>query len=145
MEGLVQTSLNPGILATKEDEISLTFSVRSSVASEKEELYERLVCLTESLGGKVNRSSDYPAWEYQAKSEIRDTISAVYEELFQEEPVFEAIHAGLECGILASKKPGLDCVSVGPDILDIHTTRERLSISSVQRVWKFLVGALETL
>ena len=64
MEGLVQTSLNPGILATKEDEISLTFSVRSSVASEKEELYERLVCLTESLGGKVNRSSDYPAWEY---------------------------------------------------------------------------------
>ena len=83
------------------------------------------------------------AWEYQAKSEIRDTISAVYEELFQEEPVFEAIHAGLECGILSGKIKELDCVSFGPNNYDIHTPKERLSISSTEKVWKLLVAFLK--
>ncbi len=81
--------------------------------------------------------------EYQAKSEIRDTISAVYEELFQEEPVFEAIHAGLECGILSGKIKELDCVSFGPNNYDTHTPKERLSISSTEKVWKLLVAFLK--
>lgn len=80
---LCRLLLNPGILATKEDEISLTFSVRSSVASEKEELYERLVCLTESLGGKVNRSSDYPAWEYVEDSKLRILMGDTYREMYK--------------------------------------------------------------
>ena len=96
MEGLVQTSLNPGILATKEDKVSLTFSVRSSVASEKEELYDRLVCLTESLGGKVKRSSDYPAWEYVEDSKLRTLMGDTYREIYKKEPVMEVIHAGVE-------------------------------------------------
>ena len=107
MEGLVQTSLNPGILATKEDEVSLTFSVRSSVASEKEELYERLLCLTQNLGGKVNRSSDYPAWEYVEDSKLRTLMGDTYREMYKKEPVMEVIHAGVECGLFSEKMPAL--------------------------------------
>lgn len=145
MEGLVQTSLNPGILATKEDEISLTFSVRSSVASEKEELYERLVCLTESLGGKVNRSSDYPAWEYVEDSKLRILMGDTYREMYKKEPIMEVIHAGVECGLFSEKMPGLDCVSYGPDIFDIHTPQERLSISSTKRIYEYTVEVLKRL
>lgn len=101
--------------------------------SRKEDLRDRLEHIAEFLGGEIAVSGDYPAWEYQAKSEIRDTISAVYEELFQEEPVFEAIHAGLECGILSGKIKDLDCVSFGPNNYDIHTPKERLSISSTEK------------
>ena len=145
MEGLVQTSLNPGILATTEEKVSLTFSVRSSVASEKEELYEKLVCLTESLGGKVSRSSDYPAWEYVEESKLRTLMGDTYREMYQKEPVMEVIHAGVECGLFSEKMPGLDCVSYGPDILDIHTPQERLSISSTKRIYEYTVEVLKRL
>lgn len=113
------------------------------MSSRKEDLRDRLEHIAEFLGGEIAVSGDYPAWEYQAKSEIRDTISAVYEELFQEEPVFEAIHAGLECGILSGKIKDLDCVSFGPNNYDIHTPKERLSISSTEKVWKLLVAFLK--
>lgn len=107
MPGLVETSLNLGILKLEDQALLATSSVRSSVSSRKEDLRDRLEHIAEFLGGEIAVSGDYPAWEYQAKSEIRDTISAVYEELFQEEPVFEAIHAGLECGILPERSRSL--------------------------------------
>lgn len=143
MPGLVETSLNAGILELKEDILSVVTSVRSSVSTRKEELHTRLEMLAEFLGGDIEVSGDYPAWEYRADSEIRTTISAVYEELFQEKPVFEAIHAGLECGILSGKIADLDCVSFGPNNYDIHTPKERLSISSTEKVWKLLVEFLK--
>ena len=143
MPGLVETSLNLGILKLEDQALLATSSVRSSVSSRKEDLRDRLEHIAEFLGGEIAVSGDYPAWEYQAKSEIRDTISAVYEELFQEEPVFEAIHAGLECGILSGKIKELDCVSFGPNNYDIHTPKERLSISSTEKVWKLLVAFLK--
>ena len=143
MPGLVETSLNLGILKLEDQALLATSSVRSSVSSRKEDLRDRLEHIAEFLGGEIAVSGDYPAWEYQAKSEIRDTISAVYEELFQEEPVFEAIHAGLECGILSGKNKELDCVSFGPNNYDIHTPKERLSISSTEKVWKLLVAFLK--
>ena len=143
MPGLVETSLNLGILKLEDQALLATSSVRSSVSSRKEDLRDRLEHIAEFLGGEIAVSGDYPAWEYQAKSEIRDTISAVYEELFQEEPVFEAIHAGLECGILSGKIKDLDCVSFGPNNYDIHTPKERLSISSTEKVWKLLVAFLK--
>lgn len=136
--GLVETSLNLGILELKEEGLSAITSVRSSVSSRKEELRDRLEHMAEFLGGEVEVSGDYPAWEYKADSDIRATISAVYQELFDEEPVFEAIHAGLECGILSGKIANLDCVSFGPNNYDIHTPKERLSISSTEKVWKLL-------
>lgn len=143
ISGLVETSLNLGIMNLTKDTFCCTSSVRSSVSSRKEDLNDKLQMLAEFLGGEVTISGDYPAWEYKAESEIRDRISSVYKELFDEEPVFEAIHAGLECGILSGKIENLDCVSFGPNNYDIHTPNERLSISSTEKVWKLIVAFLE--
>lgn len=143
MPGLVETSLNLGIMKLTKEGLNLVSSVRSSVSTRKEELKEKLEFLAEFLGGEIAVNGDYPAWEYKADSDIRDTISQVYQELFEEEPVFEAIHAGLECGILSGKIENLDCVSFGPDNYDIHTPKERLSISSTEKVWKLLIEFLK--
>lgn len=143
MPGLVETSLNLGIMELKEDCLYMMTSIRSSVSSRKADLADKLEHLIEFLGGEVTVGGDYPAWEYKADSDIRETISSVYKELFHEEPVFEAIHAGLECGILSGKIENLDCVSFGPNNYDIHTPKERLSISSTEKVWKLLVEFLK--
>lgn len=145
MTELPQTSLNLGIMKSEADGIHFGFSLRSSVSAEKKELCDKVCEIIDKYEGTYELGGDYPAWEYKADSALREHLVRVYEKQYGKLPEVLSIHAGLECGILASKKPGLDCVSVGPDILDIHTTRERLSISSVQRVWKFLVEALETL
>ena len=138
LPGLVQTSLNLGILTTGEDAVELHFGVRSSLASQKEMLTERLTVLTRQLGGSVEVFGDYPAWEYRAESPLRELMCEVYREQYGAEPKIEAIHAGLECGLLCEKLPGLDCVSIGPEMLEIHTPRERMSVSSVGRVWRFV-------
>ena len=143
MPGLVETSLNLGIMELKEDCLYMVTSIRSSVSSRKADLADKLELLIEFLGGDMTVGGDYPAWEYKADSDIRETISSVYKELFNEEPVFEAIHAGLECGILSGKIENLDCVSFGPNNYDIHTPKERLSISSTEKIWKLLVEFLK--
>lgn len=141
--GLVQTSLNLGVLNTRSDCLQASFCVRSSVATEKEMLKNRLVCLMEQLGGTVTFAGDYPAWEYKADSGLRELMTAVFREQYGRDPKIEAIHAGLECGLFSGKLPGLDCVSIGPDMHDIHTPRERLSIASTQRVWKYVLEVLK--
>ncbi len=143
MPGLVETSLNLGIMELQEDCLYMVTSIRSSVSSRKADLADKLELLIEFLGGEMTVGGEYPAWEYKADSDIRETISSVYQELFDEEPVFEAIHAGLECGILSGKIENLDCVSFGPNNYDIHTPKERLSISSTEKVWKLLVEFLK--
>lgn len=143
MPGLVETSLNLGIIELKEDTLDTLTSVRSSVGSRKEDVKNRLLSILDAVGGKAEIEGDYPAWEYCAQSPLRDRIAQVYRDLYQEEPVFEAIHAGLECGLFSDKLPGLDCVSFGPWNYDIHTPKERLSISSTARVWDFIVELLK--
>ena len=140
--GLVQTSLNLGILTTEGSEMRASFCVRSSVDSQKEMLKARLKCLMAQLGGSVEFFGEYSGWEYLADSPLRDRMVEVYTEQYGRAPRIEAIHAGVECGIFSGKLPGLDCVSFGPDLLEIHTPRERMSISSVQRVWAFLLEVL---
>ena len=140
--GLVQTSLNLGVLATGAEELKASFCVRSSVESQKEMLVDRLAAMMEALGGKIETSGDYSGWEYLADSPLREGMVEVYRDQYGKEPDIRAIHAGVECGILSGKLPGLDCVSFGPDLLEIHTPRERMSISSVQRVWNFLLEVL---
>ena len=108
-------------------------------------LHRRLRTLMAQLGGTVSISGDYPAWEYRQDSSLRDLMTEVFQEQYGRKPKIEAIHAGLECGLFAGQLPGLDCVSFGPDLVDIHTAREKMSISSVQRTWKFLLGVLEAL
>ena len=88
---------------------------------------------------------DYPAWEYKKDSVLRDTMVRIFKEMFGKEPEVVAIHAGLECGLLSEKLPGLDCVSIGPDMHDIHTSREKLEIASTHRTWEFLLEILKSL
>lgn len=145
IQGLVETSLNAGIMELNAKNFHVSTSVRSSVRSRKEDLADRLVYLSEFLGADIELDGDYPAWEYRADSTIRQQVSKVYTELFKKEPVFEAIHAGLECGMLSDKIPGLDAVSFGPNNFDIHTPKERLSISSTERVYNFLVELLKSM
>ena len=106
-------------------------------------LKRRLTCLMAQLSGRVEFEGEYTGWQYQEHSPLRELMAQVFEEQYGKAPKIEAIHAGLECGLFAGKMPGLDCVSIGPDLMEIHTPRERMSISSVQRVWKFLVEVLK--
>ena len=144
MPGLVQTSLNLGI-AKLGEHFSATFSVRSSVNQEKLELLEQLKKLAEFYNAAYSQMGEYPAWEFKKDSVLRDTMCHIYRQMYNADPQVLAIHAGLECGLLGEKLPGLDCVSIGPQMHDIHTSRERLEIASTERVWKFLLEVLKAL
>ncbi|MBR1597685.1 MAG: aminoacyl-histidine dipeptidase [Lachnospiraceae bacterium] len=141
--GLVETSLNLGILELKEDHLFVQHAVRSSVTTRKEHVTDQLKSLAAILGGELECRGSYPAWEYKEDSEVRERMISLYEKMYGKAPVVEGIHAGLECGLLAAKIPDLDCVSMGPDIMDIHTYNERLSISSAKRVYEFLLEFLK--
>ncbi|MBO5291927.1 MAG: aminoacyl-histidine dipeptidase [Lachnospiraceae bacterium] len=143
IHGLVQTSLNLGILELKGKELKLETSVRSSLQSEKDVLVQKLMTVSRLCGAQAEVGGEYPAWEYKKDSVLRERMVQVYRELYGREPEIQAIHAGLECGLLAGKIPDLDCVSIGPDMKDIHTTEEKLSISSVERVWELVLKVLE--
>ena len=140
--GLVETSLNVGVLELKEDMLVSKSALRSSIETAKEYLLKQVENVTKMVGGSIETSGDYPGWQYNPDSKLRALMIEVYKEMSQKDPQVEALHAGLECGIMISKIPGLDCVSFGPDILDIHTTEERLSISSTNRMWDYLLEIL---
>ena len=142
--GLVQTSLNLGV-AELGEELKLTFALRSSVKQEKADLVKRLEDVAAFHGATCTHKGDYPAWEYKKDSILRDTMVRVFEEMYQRPAKVVAIHAGLECGLLSEKLPGLDCVSIGPEMHDIHTSRERLGIASVERMWKYLQEVLKNM
>ena len=144
IEGLVQTSLNLGVVRLA-DALRMTFAVRSSVNQEKRELLAQLQELAKLFDAQYSEMGDYPAWEFKKDSHLRDTMVRVFERMYGKTPVVEAIHAGLECGILSDKLPGLDCVAIGPDMQDIHTSRERLHIASTRRSWEFLLEILKEL
>lgn len=144
MPELVQTSLNLGI-AKLGDRFTATFSVRSSVNAEKEGLITKLKELADFYNGTYSQSGTYPAWEFRKDSRLRDVMVPIYTRMFGKEPKVLAIHAGLECGLLGDKLPGLDCVSIGPQMHDIHTSREKLEIASTKRTWDFLLEVLKAL
>lgn len=142
LPGLVESSLNLGVAELKEETFEMAFSIRSSVVSAKEYMSDKVEYLTRMMGGTVEISGDYPAWPYARESELRDLCIRVFKEQYGYEPKVELIHAGLECGILSDKIPGLDCVSFGPNLKAVHTPNERVSISSTARVWEYLKGIL---
>lgn len=145
LEDLVETSLNLGVLKLDRDELQLSSSVRSSVGSKKEYIFDQLRMLLEYAGGSMKTHGEYPAWEYKAESHIRSIFIDTYKEMYGKDPVIKAIHAGLECGIFCDKIEGIDCISLGPNMSGVHTTEERLSISSTERTWKLLVEVLKRL
>ena len=142
---LVETSLNLGILATEGDSARLSFSVRSAKGEEKANLATRVTKIAEEHGAKHAIHGEYPAWEYRRDSRLRDVMCDVYKRMYGKEAKVVIIHAGLECGIFSGKIDGLDCVSLGPNNYDIHTTEERLSISSTVSVWNYLLEVLKNI
>lgn len=142
LPGLVETSLNLGVIALSEDTFTMRFSIRSSVPSAKQYITSKVTYLTQMLNGWVTFSGEYPAWPYERESQFRDICVSLYKKQYGKEPKIELMHAGLECGIIADKLPGIDCISFGPNLIDIHTPNEHMSISSVARVWEFLKAIL---
>ncbi len=145
INGLVQTSLNLGVLKIEDSNLQLTFAVRSSVSQSKAKLIEKLQKTADEFGCEFTSFGHYPAWEYKKDSVLRDKMVFVYERMFGAKPKIDVIHAGLECGLFCEKISELDAVSFGPDLFDIHTTRERMSVESVRRTYEFLCQVLKEL
>lgn len=139
---LVETSDNVGIIRTTEDMVEIATSVRSLIESEKQALIEKITTMSELCGATVSRNSEYPGWQYRMESPLRDLAVAAYREQYDEEPQVLTIHAGLECGLLLEKIPDLDAISMGPQMHDIHTTKERMDVASVERTWRLLLSIL---
>ncbi len=142
--GTPESSLNSGIAKLGED-FSLCTSVRASRVPDKEQIVGKLRAIADAAGADFSARGDYPGWEYKSDSRIKSIALNTYSELYGKEAQAISIHAGLECGVFADAIAGLDCISAGPDIFDIHTTEERLSISSAARFWDFLCRVLEKL
>ena len=145
IKGLVETSLNLGIVKMDENTIRFASAVRSSVVSRKAELLARLEAVADAFEMTFEVKGDYPAWQYNEHSRLRELAVALFEKMYDKAPTVTAIHAGLECGFIAEKCPGLDMISIGPDLEKIHSPQERLSISSTKRVYEYLLQLLENL
>lgn len=143
--GLVETSLNLGVLHEKDAFLYIDFAVRSSVGSRKDMMLQKISLLAEAFGAESTITSSYPEWQYAKDSALRDTFIKVYENKYGRTPKIEAIHAGLECGILAGRISGLDMISLGPNLHDVHTPDEHMDLHSVKNVYEFLVDALKHL
>lgn len=145
IEGLVETSMNLGILKTEENSILLNYSFRSNKKSSIDFLEEKMRTLFMDISCEISVFGSYPSWEYNANSALQKIYCDCYQKHNGKAPFIEAIHAGLECGVFDSKIDGLDCISIGPDMFDVHTFKERLSIASVQNIFAVLLDVLENL
>lgn len=143
LEGVVETSLNFGTFSVENGgSVKAGFLIRSSEENGKNALASKVRKMIKESQGSCTKSGEYPGWSYRVDSPLREKMVRIYKEHFGREAEIISIHAGLECGILAEKIPNLDAVSMGPDMKDIHTSDERLSISSTQRVWEYLLKIL---
>lgn len=143
IENLVETSLNLGILETRDNEAVMTFALRSSKKTALFALSEKLEMLAKCLDVEFETSGYYPPWEYKKNSQMQTLCSSVFEEMFGYKPKIEAIHAGLECAVFSGAIEGLDCISIGPKVIGAHTIEEKLSISSTKEVYGLLIKMLE--
>lgn len=143
IEGLVETSLNLGILKTGAEEITLLFALRSNKQSALDFLEEKLTCYSKCIECEIETGGHYPPWEFKDNSKLQKIYKKVFKQKFGFDPRIEAIHAGLECGVFASGIEGLDCISIGPEMMDIHTTREQLSISSTKNIFEIVLNVLK--
>ena len=145
MDNFVQTSLNLGRCRVDASGAELHHCLRSSVDQELQELIRSMTHRAEKHGATAEAGNAYPAWQYRADSPLRALAVELYTRQYGAAPAVEAIHAGLECGIFAGKIQDLDCISMGPDILDIHSPQERLSVASTERTYKLVCSILEKL
>jgi dipeptidase D len=143
--GLVETSTNLASVKTKEDNtIEIVTSQRSSIESEKKDIMQKNSAAFELAGASISHSDGYPGWNPNLNSEILKIAETAYEKLFEKKALVRAIHAGLECGLFLEKYPELDMISIGPQMYGVHSPDERLSISSTENCWKWLLEILKT-
>lgn len=145
INGMVQTSLNLGTAYLEDDKLVYKYLIRSNTAAGKKLLLERVNTFVKHLSGKVVTMSDYPAWEYKSDSQLRRICVDSFTNVYGHEPEVTSIHAGLECGILAGKMPGVDMISFGPTLESVHTPDECMNVASVERTWKYLLEILKSL
>lgn len=145
IEGLVESSTNLGVVRTLENEMTFECAVRSSVKTLKEDITNRMDLLANALGGELKLNSDYPAWEYSKGSKLEEICVNTYENLAGKKPIIMALHAGLECGLLLDKMPHAQAISLGPNMFEVHTPNEHLSITSTKNTWDFLVAILKSM
>ncbi len=143
IENLVETSLNLGVVCTKKDTLQLLFALRSNKQSALNALEEKVLCFGQTAGCNTTASGHYPPWEYREDSPLRQQTVELMTALNGCPPQVVAIHAGLECGVLSSKIQGLDCISIGPDLRDVHTVNERLSVASTEKTYQLLTELLK--
>lgn len=134
--GLVQTSLNMGVMEMKEDGLYFGISVRSCIATQKDMMVQRLKAILELGGGSFTLRGNYPGWQYDRNSALREEVLGAYKSVCGKQGTIEATHGGLECGLFVEKLPGLDAVSFGPELHDVHSVKERLNVASTQRVYE---------
>lgn len=145
IEGLVESSSNLGVVKTESDVMSFESAVRSSVATLRENLNNKTKMLCATVNANFENTDGYPAWEYAKDSKLEELCVDVYEKLEGKKPIITAIHAGLECGLLLDKMPGCEAISMGPDMFEVHTPNEHLSIPSVKNVYEFLLAVLKSM
>ncbi len=145
IEGLVETSLNLGVLETGQNEILMQYALRSNKKSALDFLEQKMQTFAEYNNCEVEISGRYEPWEYNEKSELREVYVKAYEEKFGKKPSIEAIHAGLECAVFSASIENLDCIAIGPDMSGVHTAEEKLSISSTKRIFEVLCQTLKKL
>ena len=143
IRGLVETSSNLGVVTTDGGRVKVSVSVRSSKNAEKQNMIEKIKDIARGFGVSVGGRGEYPAWEYKSDSRLRDLCCEIYREKYGKEPTVLIIHAGLECGLFSNNIKDLDCISIGPDMSSIHTTEEKLSLSSSARVFEFIKEVLK--
>jgi dipeptidase D len=143
IKDLVESSTNLGVVRSLDNHVEFESATRSSVKTLKNEITNSIELLAQTLGAKQDLISDYPAWEYNKNSQLKQICIDVYKNMTGKEPVVMALHAGLECGLLLEKMPNVDAISLGPDMYDVHTPNEHLSISSTEKTWKYLVQILK--
>ena len=145
ISGMVQTSLNLGTAYLEDDKLVYKYLIRSNTAAGKKLLLERVNTFVKHLSGNVVTMSDYPAWEYKSDSQLRKICVESFTNVYGHEPEVTSIHAGLECGILAGKMPGVDMISFGPTLESVHTPDECMNVASVERTWEYLREILKSL
>lgn len=145
INGMVQTSLNLGTAYLEDDKLVYKYLIRSNTAAGKKLLLERVTTFVKHLSGNVVTMSDYPAWEYKSDSQLRKICVDSFTNVYGHEPEVTSIHAGLECGILAGKMPGVDMISFGPTLESVHTPDECMNVASVERTWEYLLEILKSI
>lgn len=143
--GLVQTSTNLATVATGGDEVEIATSQRSSIESSKRAAAAMVATMFGFAGFTVEQSGNYPGWKPEPASDIVRTAQTVHQDVFGQPAKLIAMHAGLECGVIGEKYPGMQMISFGPHIVDVHSPSERIKISSVAPFYRLLTGVLERL